>query len=282
MNQINQIAIKWAKKLNFSEDWIEKIADYNYIGELIPYDFHNKELIAKKDKMLNLVSYLNYCEDIEKKFVEKGISEKILLDTLADIRIWAYRHKEIYGEYGVAEIVWLKWLPTMKMFTLGRLEYKMGRYLFFTPRKRLWLGKKIIEIHIPRGEKVTDENILSSLNHALEFFEKYFPEYKYDYFTCGSWMLDPNLKEILPESSGILAFQKHFDQVLYFPHIDHIRFVFGENVNKNNIKDFEPKTSLQKALKERILSKGKLGVGLSVIHKENIKKDKVISPKNKK
>lgn len=272
MIEIIKTAIKWAKELKFDDDWIEEISKFEYPGELIPYDKKNKVLKEKNDNMLNLVSYLNYCEMFEKNYNKLGVPRQIFLDTLHDIKIWSYRHKEIFEEYGVKEIVWLRHLGSTKMFTIGRLEYKLGRYLFGVRRKNLCFLSRIVEIHIPRGEKITKENLLFSLNEAVKFFEKFFPNYKYNYFTCGSWMLDPNLKEFLPEDSGIIIFQNMFDLVATIPKIDHIRFVFGEKWNKNNIKDFKPQTSLQKNIRDRLLNKEKLSLGLGIICKNNIEK----------
>lgn len=276
MDNITITAIKWAKELGFSNDWIEQIEKFKYPGELIPYNKKNKGLKEKEDYMLNLVSYLNYCDTFQENFNKLNIPRQILLDTLNDIKIWSYRHKEIFGEYGVKEINWLQHIGQNTMFTVGRLEYKMGRYIFGVRRKKLKLFSKIIEIHIPRGERITAENTIASLNAAKEFFAKYFKDYEYEYFTCGSWMLDPNLKEILPNDSGIIQFQNMFDIVMLFPRMDHIRFVFGESWNKKNIKDYKPKTSLQKKLQQHILNKEKLATGLGVIHKDNILKDRIV------
>lgn len=63
-----------------------------------------------------------------------------------------------------------------------------------------------------------------------------------------------------------------FDLVATIPKIDHIRFVFGEKWNKNNIKDFKPQTSLQKNIRDRLLNKEKLSLGLGIICKNNIEK----------
>ena len=181
MNDITKTAIKWAKELGFSDDWLEQIENYNYPGDLIPYNKKNKGLKEKNDYMLNLVSYLNYCNLFEQNFEKLGIPRKILLDSLNDIKIWSYRHKEIFDEYGVKEINWLVHLGENKMFTIGRLEYKMGRYLFPVHRKKLWPLSRVMEIHIPRGERITKENLLHSLNDAVEFFDNYFPNYKFNY-----------------------------------------------------------------------------------------------------
>ena len=104
MNPIIQNAISWAIKLGFSEDWLKKIEEYDVCcGDLIPFDEKNKILFEKNDLMLNLVSYLNYCDLAKSFYDEKQIPEHIMIDTLLDIRIWAYRHKEIF-EIGRAHV----------------------------------------------------------------------------------------------------------------------------------------------------------------------------------
>lgn len=270
-NLINN-AIKWAVKLGFSEEWLAKISDFAPAAEFVPFDPKNKTLFEKKDMMLNLVCYLNYCDLAEKFYQEKGISENILIDTLLDIKIWAYRYKEIFGGYGVKEINWLHNNIECNIFRVGRLQYKFGKSMLFSWKYRMKIAERILEIHIPRGEKLQFSECIESFKQAKVFFATFFPEYKYRHITCGSWMLDNKvLPKILSADSNIISFQNAFNVLITVPSRDCIRFVFGEHKNKKNLDDFEPKTSFQAKLKEHICSGKYNYVGYGIL-KEEFKK----------
>jgi hypothetical protein len=69
-------------------------------------------------------------------------------------------------------------------------------------------GDRVLDMHIPRGERLTPEISLGSFCLAKEFFPRHFPETKFVAFTCSSWMLDPNLRLILPEESNLVQFER--------------------------------------------------------------------------
>lgn len=61
-------------------------------------------------------------------------------------------------------------------------------------------------IHIPSGGKLTRANCCQSLQDANGFFEKYFPEIQIHGFCTGTWLLDPELRKVLPSDSNIVSF----------------------------------------------------------------------------
>lgn len=68
-------------------------------------------------------------------------------------------------------------------------------------------GDPILDTHIPSGGGMRPELVRDSLKDALRFFDTYFPGNNIRGFTSGSWIFSPMLKEFLPPSSNILAFQ---------------------------------------------------------------------------
>ncbi len=71
-------------------------------------------------------------------------------------------------------------------------------------------------VHIPAGGKppghgpMSEERCEESFSMAREFFSRHFPEKHFGFFTCTSWMLDPQLKLYLKGNSNIVAFQRRF------------------------------------------------------------------------
>lgn len=74
-------------------------------------------------------------------------------------------------------------------------------------------GDGIIEVHIHAGGRMDYSACVDSFSQALKFFPTYFPNTSFAGFTCQSWLLDPNLEQILPAESNIVRFGKLFYRV---------------------------------------------------------------------
>ena len=98
--------------------------------------------------------------------------------------------------------------------------------------------------------------------------KEYLPEWASLRHTCESWMMSPKLKEILPETSGILWFQSLFEFEKYTPTLRGVmEFVFKLEVFQQetvDLKDLREDTSLQRAVKEYILAGGDPGEARAV------------------
>jgi len=114
-------------------------------------------------------------------------------------------------------------------------------------------GDDIVEVHIAGGSKMGHDECLESYRQALEFFPGYYPDMKFTGFTCWSWLLDPNLAEILPPESNIVQFQRDFHQ-LPVPGNEAQAYdlVFGSStVDPTKVT---PTTSLQRAIADYVRS----------------------------
>ncbi len=116
-------------------------------------------------------------------------------------------------------------------------------------------GDPILSVHIPNKGALTKEACEESYMRAREVFKSCYPEFGYKAFHCHSWMLDPKLREFLPENSNILAFQGKY--TLYpgeTEGIDVFNFVFKMQYTKGlDYKRIPEDTSLQRALKKHYL-----------------------------
>ena len=74
----------------------------------------------------------------------------------------------------------------------------------------LILGDAMIDVHIPGYSKLPEKECLDAYNYAISFFREYFPEFDFKGFMCSSWLIEPNLKFVLPPSSNILKFQSYY------------------------------------------------------------------------
>ena len=69
-------------------------------------------------------------------------------------------------------------------------------------------GDQTLEFHIPGGEPLDQAACGESFRRSLKFFAKYFPEITPRAIYVGTWLLDPQLREMLPAMSNLVRFQR--------------------------------------------------------------------------
>ncbi len=200
-----------------------------------------------------LVTGLSTYED----YLKKGIGEEIYYATFGCFSRFVNEYKVSYGHDGFDRGFWAPRQLSMMLFRIGELEYE-----FFE-----WNGQKVINMHIPSDVVLTMENCRISFIKAKEFLSAYYPDYKYTAFVCDSWLLSPNLKEVLQADSRILQFQNSFTVMEFNPEAgDYLEWVF-----KNRdiaVEDAPEDTSLQRRLKAFVLNGGKVGCAFGVLEKD--------------
>ena len=175
----------------------------------------------------------------------------------SDVNIWLENYETQFGEIGLDKFSWLKFHYTGDLFRLGRLQYRLEKPLDGVPA-----GDVAIETHIPQGAPLTKDACLESFEKAKEFFQNIFPEAKPRYFMCDSWLLNPNLAEILPESANIVQFMRLWTTIPFESDNSRqsVERVFGFGFKKENIKNAPENTGLQRALKKYIIDGGTMDI----------------------
>jgi hypothetical protein len=121
-------------------------------------------------------------------------------------------------------------------------------------------GDFILETHIPPGGGLTPTRCAESMRAALEFFPRHFPEHPFAGFACDSWVLNPELSEILTPTSNPVLWQH---ELYLFPvpsdGREGLQFIFGR-------EDVDPATaprdtSLRRALLDRLAAGKPLRAG---------------------
>ena len=195
---------------------------------------------------------LGYLADfVLERNLERGISREITVQTLKDVNVWIENYEKQYGDIGLAEFHWLIFHYTSRLFRLGRLQFQL-----MVADAAIPTGDFVIETHIPQGDPLNIEQCMLSFGMATKFFETYFPEYKADYFMCHSWLLNPRISDVLNESSNIVRFMSLWNKY-DIPSDDSaqaIERVFGFGFKQEELAFAPENTTLQKALKEYLLS----------------------------
>lgn len=266
----NKTIIKfWYNELNFPKkydrEFYSALENSDIRGDISIENYDLKETDGKK----NLLYYLYFCEELKKRYESKGISKKILLDTLSDIVRWTNVWSELKGELYLGEISWLSDHMKMKLFRLGRLQYCFSRAKFDVLSRQIKKNDNIIDVHIPAGKPLKREDCTASFKKANVFFKKYFPEFGYNYYMTHSWLLDENLKEILKPESNILNFQNMFEVVKRVRSDDVLRFVFKNNTTRENIAAAVCASAFEEHIKKKAQSGGDFYANYGVINKND-------------
>lgn len=222
-----------------------------------------------KDDMTKLACAIAYADRYTKEeYKSLNIPESVFYDTMGDIAIWC----ENNHNKGLKNINWIQNHLKAELFRIGRLQYQLytcNNKTLDYDRLPFNQGDKMIYIHIPQGEKLIYASCVESIKCAKEFFNQHFPEFEYTFFFCESWLLFGDNWMFMSPSSNILQFQSLFSIEYSAPDDKQaIERIFGK---RRIIKALYPaNTTLQKQAKDFMLHKGKLGIGIGIIHKNEI------------
>lgn len=94
----------------------------------------------------------------------------------------------------------------------------------------LQLGDTVLGMHIPEGEAMSLDRCQDSMDQALDFFPRYYPEHPFVGFECLSWILNTQLADMLNENSNLVKYQ---EELYLFPRPsngkDGLYFVFDSH-----------------------------------------------------
>ena len=211
---------------------------------------------GKHSPQKDWLACLFFCDESERNYCEKRIPRQILLDTFSDLAVWCDTYYNTFGEWGIAEFPWLLHHYRLELFRLGRLQFCMGRAERDAPQAGLKEGDPVLEVHIPAGGRLTETACDDSLALAREFFGTFFPDFRYTYFTCHSWLLDEGLRNLLPCDSHILAFGNRFLRLHGEKSDAILRYLFKWNTTRQTLTGETPVSSFAAKVKNYALSGG--------------------------
>jgi len=273
-------------KINICDSLKEKVTDLALRDEVgilrLSESFYkgNLNCLALKDDITRLTVAIKAAECTKDYYAAKGIDEKILFNTLNDIAIWC----ENNGNKGLQNYMWIKNHICCELFRLGRLQFQLFKCSNPSLKyKKLPFGfnDNLIYIHIPQGKKLYINDCIESIKYAESFFNRYFPDYKYKYFFCESWLLCGNNIKFMDLNSNIVQFMTLFD-IAYTVYDERQAFekIFGitesfvkisfnriTGKRKSEALSYPEKTSLQRSAKNYLINGGKFGFGVGTIPK---------------
>ncbi len=215
-----------------------------------------------------LLFYICLVPDLQKQYEKYGIDLDIMHDSLKGLRCKLYECMEVNGVTGTCSPGWFYNIFTMKVFKLGRMEFciepyhsvpvTIGDYAVNT-------GDDVISVHIPStGEKFDKAARLDSYDRAYRFFRDVMGKDVKTFF-CGTWLLYPDNKKILPETSNIVSFMDDFRILLKGEYHDEgvLWRIFGADANKP-YNELPRNTSLRRAFADWLSAGNRMGRGEGV------------------
>jgi hypothetical protein len=215
--------------------------------------------------------YLAAVEEVRAWHRQRGISDAVSWDTLADLgrqmRVYRRRTQSV----GLDTQWWLSLHFRGGLFALGRLQFNPFRLLTGPAGPEFWYDAQTIEsslgdgfrqgdpvlgVHIPESGPLNPSACDESLAAASEFFDRYLPEHSSRIAICTSWLLDDQLADYLDPDSNIVRFQRRFELVPGSRAADNspFHFVFGKSPQA--LSDIVPRTRLEHALVRHLAEGG--------------------------
>ncbi len=237
----------------------------------------------KKDPFVKLALVYAFLPVVKSRYEQKGISDEVFFDTMSDIDIWINDCRDNLHKVGLDELNWIQHHMNLDIFKIGRLQFQKA--ICYIPKiyeknnEKIKLGDKILNVHIPRGEKLDIPECEKSFIEAKKFFAKYFPEFPNNKFMCISWLLYPENNKYMTPNSNIMKFPELFDKVIWkleepagaYRWLFSVRYKnkdMMKNKRKNGSYGFTENlpqnSSLQKRAIEYIKNGGSLGEGFGV------------------
>lgn len=178
-------------------------------------------------------------------YQSKGISEDIFLATMGCFSRFVGEHLVSFGVYGFDREWWTVRQLSGKIFRIGELEYELANHD----------GQNVISLHIPSDTRLKTALLRISYDTAKVFLAENYPAWADCPMLCHSWLLCPALKQVLPEQSNILRFQKSFDITVNNIESDGYR-AWVYKCSQLPLEQLQEDTSLQRNLKRYLLAGG--------------------------
>lgn len=193
--------------------------------------------------VIPLLSLIAAVPDVTSFHTSRGVPSHISRKTLADIGQQAWVHRRTFGEFGLHTYKWMLTSYSGSLYWLGRLQFEIKN------ESDAWL----LSVHIPETGPLTPEHVDASFSEAERFFPAQFGDYPITAFFCESWLLDPTLSRVLPDSSNMARFQRRWNlrDFCRSGDEDAIFFVFRKR-NTVDLQVLPRATTLQRAVIDRL------------------------------
>ena len=220
-----------------------------------------------KEMAIFLIAALRTREAYE----EMGIDDGIFIHTMSLFRRIIAEYVVHYGKIGFNRGHWFYRQIANVITRLGVLEFET---LLLDEGAEVGLPGEtnvpVLSVHIPSDAVMTREALDESYQTALQFFPKYYPDFKFKRFHCSTWLLAPALRELLQAGSRILNFQDDY----CLTDIDeddkgHMFWIFNIRGAAPDYAALPEDTALRRAAKRHLMAGGRIGAASGYVSGRN-------------
>lgn len=209
----------------------------------------------------NVVALLTGQPLHEKGMADRGYDEEQIRFHIKGVHdTWVGQH-EGRGVDGISfgQMVWGAYFIRCTLVRIGRLEYECGLKERHEYDNLFGCEPCYISIHIPPAENgLKDDEVEESVRLAVEHLEDYFPQTKgkKKVFLTRTWLLSPELGELLRPDSNIMKFQKRFKLLETYPENGaFLSFVFKVAASPElDYSTLPEDTGLRRAIKQKLVN----------------------------
>lgn len=238
---------EYSRNIQVSDEIINKILNRSRWDEGIKE--LQKLLCDDPDGIKILWELLNIAKDYSyREYNKRKISTVIFADTM---KFCTRFLNEYYQQFHTWKFIWAWWFP--RQISLNEYRIEALEYEFID------MDSPEIAIHIPSDADLRNEPISCSIKNFNKFRKKYYSDWQDVNLTCETWMLMPELKELLGSSSNIILFQDLFEiDYIDYDATWYMDWIFP-GVNKIDEK-LPERTTLQRNMKKYLLDGRKFGI----------------------
>ena len=214
-----------------------------------------------------LLIHICLSRHLRELYEENGIDIEIYDKSMADLKYKLEECKLVYGIVGTFVAEWFARFFKLTRFALGRLQFEIVplRYNYNKNGITLTPESNVINVHIPRsGEPLTEEACMEAYARAKQFFKDEISTEPCP-FVCHSWLLYPEMENIVPKHTNTYKFFKSFE--LYDHDTDKSRGDLWRlfDSKEQNVDRLPADTSLRRAFIAHLKQGGKLGSGRGIL-----------------
>lgn len=232
-----QISDTITNKVLKRSEWDEGIKE---LQELLGDDPNGMKILWE---LLNITREYSYEE-----YVRRYIPEDIFIVTMKFCTRFLRKHYQTFQTY---KFVWAWWFPrqiSLNEYRIGALEYEFVE-----------AEDREIAVHIPSDADLRKESVAQSIKEFNVFRKKYYPQWETVKLTCETWMLMPELKELLGKESNLIAFQNLFEiDTVDYDATWYMGWIFP-GIEKAD-ESLPERTTLQRNMKKYLLDGKKFGI----------------------
>ena len=236
-------------RAKIKELWASKTIEDLFWKSCHPFTT-NLLLLSGYNKHIKNMNKYNL-DNIQKKLHIKRVNEALTSDVF-------FRN---FPGIRIIKMLWGAYFINIRIIEVGRLQYEL---CFHNPINSS-IQETCVKIHIPEGDKLYIDDVKNSIINSRIYIYKYFAMKNLNYY-CISWLLSPELNEIIDRNSNIYKFYKLFKITSSNNDAtsDILEFVFKlqECDNYNMLPET---TSLQKALKTMLITNKPLSIGVGLL-----------------